>query len=75
MVNAKYFTNFFSKSAFDHDPCPTYGQNADHMKEHFIIYLLIYKLIINLKKMYNLFALENSKILKKMLKIAKSKKL
>ncbi len=45
------------------------------LKEHFIIYPLIYKLIINFKKMYNLFALKNSKILKKMLKIAKSKKL
>jgi hypothetical protein len=44
------------------------------LKEPFIIYLLIYKLIIIYKKMYNLFALENSKILKKMLKIAKSKK-
>ena len=34
-----------------------------------------YKLIINFIKMCNLFALENLKILKKMLKLAKSKKL
>ena len=37
--------------------------------------LLIYKLIIIFIKMCNLFALENLKIKKKMLKIAKSKKL
>jgi len=45
------------------------------LKEHFIIYLLIYNLMINYKIMYYLFALENSKFLKKMLKIAKLKKL
>jgi hypothetical protein len=45
------------------------------LKKHFIIYLLMYNLIINYKKMYYLIALENSKILKKMLKITKLKKL
>ena len=34
---------------------------------------MIYNLIFNFKKMYNLFAFENSKILKKMLKIANQK--
>ena len=41
-----------------------YGNNSYiiFLKEHFIIYLMIYNLIFNYKKMYNLFALENSKI-------------
>jgi len=45
------------------------------LKEHFIIYLLINNFIVNYKKIYNLFALKNSKNFIKMLKIAKSKKL
>ncbi len=73
-INGKrqIFNNFFSKSAFDlWTKCRRY---IIFLKEHFIIYLLIYKLVINFIKMCNLFALENLKILRKMLKIAKSKK-
>jgi hypothetical protein len=70
------FHNFFSKSVFDLDLSPTYGLNVSDiffLKEHFIIYLMIHNLIFNYKN--NLFALKNSKFLKKMLKIIKSKEL
>jgi hypothetical protein len=65
MVNAKYFTNFFSKSAFDLDPSPTYGLNVGDISERAFHYLPSDSLIINYKKIYDLFALENLKILKK----------
>jgi len=68
MENAKYFTNFFSKSVFDLDPSLTYGLNVGviyFLKEHFIIYQMIYNLIINYKEIYNLFALEIQKLWKK----------
>ena len=45
------------------------------LKVHFIIYLMIHCFILYYKEIYNLFALKNSKFLKKMLKITKSKKL
>jgi len=43
MVNAKYFTNFFSKSAFGLDPSPAYGLNVGDIffSERALYYLSI----------------------------------
>ncbi len=67
MVNTKYFTIFLSKSAFD--PWAKRRRCIIFLNDHFIIYLIICNLIFNYEFLWKI------RKLKKMLKIARSKKL